>query len=62
MGWWTPSNANLPRITCDQPVIDCLKQEGQLSATRARWQAEAMEIIELVEDVDQVAERLKRSL
>lgn len=44
-----------------QPVIDCLRQEEQLSS-QASWQAPAMEIIQLVKSVDQVPGCLRKSL
>ncbi len=44
-----------------QPVIDCLNQEGDLGCVggaASDWRSRAMDIITLVTDVDQAAERL----
>jgi len=42
-----------------QPVIDCLKQEGQLDARHTNWRAPAMEIVTLVADVGQAIGRIQ---
>jgi uncharacterized protein (TIGR00730 family) len=44
-----------------QPVIDCLRQEGQLNPSQAGWKSPAMEIIRLIDNVDQVADILRKS-
>jgi uncharacterized protein (TIGR00725 family) len=44
------------------PVIDCLKQEGQLNSSRPAWQSPAMDIVTLVKDAAEAAEALKQSL
>jgi len=44
-----------------QPVIDCLKQEGQLNSTQREWKSPAMEIVTLVTDPEQAVEYLKKS-
>jgi uncharacterized protein (TIGR00730 family) len=41
-----------------QPVIDCLRQEGDLNSTHAGWRAPAMDIVTLVEDPEAVLENL----
>jgi predicted Rossmann-fold nucleotide-binding protein len=45
-----------------QPVIDCLKQEGQLNSRHAGWQAPALEIVTLVSDVAEAVELLRKHL
>jgi uncharacterized protein (TIGR00730 family) len=40
-----------------QPVIECLKQEGQLNA-KSTWRAPTMEIVTLVTTVEEAVERL----
>lgn len=42
-----------------QPVIDCLKQEGQLHSGPPGWEAPAMGIIILIRNVDEAVERLR---
>jgi uncharacterized protein (TIGR00730 family) len=44
-----------------QPVIECLKQEGQLNAKSTR-RAPAMEIVTLVTTVDEAVEYLRKQL
>ena len=44
-----------------QPVIECLKQEGELNSRHRGWRAPAMEIITLVPSVDQAVECLSKS-
>ena len=44
-----------------QPVIECLRQEGQLNA-KSTWRAPAMEIVTLVTTVDEAVERLRKQL
>jgi hypothetical protein len=44
-----------------QPVIECLRQEGQLNS-RSTWRAPAMEIVTLVTTVDEAVERLRKQL
>jgi uncharacterized protein (TIGR00730 family) len=41
-----------------QPVIDCLKQEGELNSRHTDWRAPAMEIVTLVERPEDVVEKL----
>ncbi len=43
-----------------KPVIDCLRQEGQLNSSHADWKSPAMEIIKLIDNVDQVADLLRK--
>lgn len=45
-----------------QPVINCLKQEGQLHSGPPEWQAPAMEIVTLVSSVERAVENLRSSL
>jgi len=42
-----------------QPVIDCLKQEGQLHSGPPEWEPAAMEIVTLVSDVERAVEILR---
>jgi hypothetical protein len=44
------------------PVIECLKQEGQLDPQLARGPASAMDIVTLVSDVDQAVATLRDRL
>jgi uncharacterized protein (TIGR00730 family) len=44
-----------------QPVIECLKHEGQLNSKSA-WRAPAMEIVTLVTTVDEAVEYLRKQL
>jgi len=45
-----------------QPVIDCLKQEGELNSGHAGWQAAAMEIVTIARNADEAVEILRKSL
>ena len=45
-----------------QPVIDCLKQEGQLNDSHPGWQAPALDIVTLVSTPEQAVEHLRRNL
>ncbi len=45
-----------------QPVIDCLKQEGQLNGLDPEWLAPAMEIVTLFNTPEQALEHLKKNL
>jgi uncharacterized protein (TIGR00730 family) len=45
-----------------QPVIDCLRQEGQLHTGPPGWEAPAMEIVTLVTQAAEAVEILKREL
>lgn len=45
-----------------QPVIECLKREGQLNSRHPGWQSPAMAIVTLVKDVEQAVEHLKKCL
>jgi uncharacterized protein (TIGR00730 family) len=45
-----------------QPVIDCLKQEGQLKNGEGHWTAPAMEIVTLVATPEEAVEALRKSL
>lgn len=44
------------------PVIDCLKQEGQLKNGDAQWTAAAMDIVTLVNTPEQAMDELRKSL
>lgn len=44
------------------PVIDCLKQEGQLHSGPPEWQAPAMEIVTLMTNVDEAVVILRKSI
>jgi uncharacterized protein (TIGR00730 family) len=41
-----------------RPVIDCLEQEGHLASPDSNWRAPALDIVTVVTDVDEAAERL----
>jgi hypothetical protein len=45
-----------------QPVIDCLKQEGQLNDGDPAWVAAAMDIVTRVKTPEQAVEHLRKSL
>ena len=45
-----------------QPVIDCLRQEGQLNNGDPAWVAAAMEIITLIQTPEQAVEELRKNL
>jgi uncharacterized protein (TIGR00730 family) len=45
-----------------QPVIDCLRQEGQLKNGDSNWSSPAMEIVTLIERPEQAVEELGKSL
>jgi uncharacterized protein (TIGR00730 family) len=45
-----------------QPVIDCLRQEGELQKGDATWLAPAMEIVTLITTPEQALEELRKSL
>jgi hypothetical protein len=45
-----------------QPVIDCLKQEGQLNDGDPAWEAAAMDIVTLIRTPEQALEHLRRHL
>ena len=45
-----------------QPVIDCLRQEGQLNDGDPRWVAAAMDIITLIQTPEQAVEELRKDL
>jgi len=45
-----------------QPVIDCLKQEGQLHSGPPGWEPAAMGIVTLVTNIEQAVEVLKMNL
>ena len=42
-----------------QPVIDCLRQEGDLNAAHVGWRAPAMEIVTPVERPEEVLQHLE---
>lgn len=42
-----------------QPVIDCLRQEGDLNSAHAGWRAPAMEIVTLVQRPEEVLQHLE---
>ena len=42
-----------------QPVIDCLKQEGDLNSPGSRWRAPALDAITLVHSPEEVLENLE---
>jgi hypothetical protein len=44
-----------------QPVIDCLKQEGQLNDTKPAWVAAAMDIVTLFKTPEQAVENLRKN-
>jgi uncharacterized protein (TIGR00730 family) len=44
-----------------QPVIDCLKQEGQLNNTKPGWVAAAMDIVTLFRTPEQALEYLRKN-
>jgi uncharacterized protein (TIGR00730 family) len=45
-----------------QPVIDCLKQEGQLNDVKPGWVAAAMDIVTLIKTPEQALGRLRGHL
>jgi hypothetical protein len=45
-----------------QPVIDCLKQEGQLNDVKPGWVAAAMDIVTLIKTPEQALEHLRANL
>ncbi|MFZ0961975.1 MAG: LOG family protein [Terriglobia bacterium] len=45
-----------------QPVIECLKQEGQLNSLRRGWLAPAMDIVKLITAPEQALEELHKNL
>ena len=45
-----------------QPVIDCLKQEGQLNSTESNWTAPALEIPALFNTPEQAVHLLHKDL
>ena len=45
-----------------QPVIECLKQEGQLNGPNPEWLAPALEIVTLFQTSEQAVEHLKKDL
>ena len=45
-----------------QPVIDCLKQEGQLAEGNRNWLAHAMDMVTLVKTPEQALDHLGNSL
>ncbi len=45
-----------------QPVIDCLRQEGQLKNGDPNWVAPAMDIVTLIKTPEQAVEELRKSL
>jgi hypothetical protein len=45
-----------------QPVIDCLKQEGQLKNGDADWLAPAMDIVTLIRTPEQAVAHLRKNL
>jgi uncharacterized protein (TIGR00730 family) len=45
-----------------QPVIDCLRQEGQLNDSDTAWEAAAMDIVTLIETPEQAVEALRKKL
>jgi hypothetical protein len=44
------------------PVIDCLKQEGQLNGMESGWLAPALDIITLVQTPEEAVEHLRQNL
>jgi hypothetical protein len=45
-----------------QPVIDCLRQEGELNDRDSGWVAAAMDIVTLIETPEQAVEALRKRL
>lgn len=45
-----------------QPVIDCLKQEGQLANGDPNWLAPAMDIVTLIKTPEQAVQELRKTL
>jgi uncharacterized protein (TIGR00730 family) len=45
-----------------QPVIDCLRQEGQLNHSDPGWTAAAMDIVTLIRTPDEALEHLHKNL
>jgi hypothetical protein len=44
-----------------QPVIDCLRQEGQLKNGDSTWVAASMDIITLINSPEQAVEELRKN-
>jgi hypothetical protein len=45
-----------------QPVIDCLKQEGQFNGMESGWLAPALDIVTLIWTPEEAAEHLRKNL